>query len=97
MPQPSSELKVNPSSRAAPSAGNDPLCGFKDGQRVIIFDDTGAYDDMTLTQVQTVRASPAAQQERSLATRCRRSTGAGAQIAQMMQRTYYLQRRDAIS
>lgn len=49
MPQPSSELKVN----AQPNCPvTDPLCGFKEGQRIIIFDETGAYDDMTLTQVQ---------------------------------------------
>jgi prepilin-type N-terminal cleavage/methylation domain-containing protein len=49
MPQPSSELKVSAQPNC-PAA--DPLCGFKEGQRIIIFDETGAYDDMTLTQVQ---------------------------------------------
>jgi prepilin-type N-terminal cleavage/methylation domain-containing protein len=49
MPQPSSELKVNVQPNC-PVA--DPLCGFKEGQRIIIFDETGAYDDMTLTEVQ---------------------------------------------
>jgi prepilin-type N-terminal cleavage/methylation domain-containing protein len=48
MPQPSSELKVNVQPNC-PVA--DPLCGFKEGQRIIIFDETGAYDDMTLTEV----------------------------------------------
>src|SRR5688500_8790859 len=51
MPQTSSELKVN----AEPSCAGSALplgCKFRDGMRVIIFDETGAYDDMTLTQVQ---------------------------------------------
>ena len=50
MPQPSSEVKVD----AQPGCpAGDALCGFRDGMRVVIFDDTGAYDFFTITQVQT--------------------------------------------
>ena len=49
MPQPSSEIKVDPQP-GCPI--NDQLCGFRVGMRVIIFDDTGAYDFFTITEVQ---------------------------------------------
>jgi prepilin-type N-terminal cleavage/methylation domain-containing protein len=49
MPRPSSEVKVN----AQPGCpANDPLCGFEEGMRVIIFDATGSFDFFTITQVQ---------------------------------------------
>jgi hypothetical protein len=50
MPQPSSEVKVN----AEPGCpAGDPLCGFAENMRVVIFDDTGSYDVFTITQVQS--------------------------------------------
>ncbi|MGE5198510.1 MAG: PilW family protein, partial [Rhodospirillaceae bacterium] len=50
MPRPSSEVKVN----AEPGCpANDPLCGFEQGMRVIIFDDTGSFDFFTVTEVQS--------------------------------------------
>lgn len=50
MPQPSSEVKVN----AEPGCpANDPLCGFEQGMRVIIFDATGSFDFFTITEVQS--------------------------------------------
>jgi prepilin-type N-terminal cleavage/methylation domain-containing protein len=50
MPQNSSEIKVN----QQPGCPNsDPLCGFKQGMQVLIFDDTGTYDLFTVTNVQT--------------------------------------------
>jgi hypothetical protein len=49
MPQPSAEVKVN----AQPGCPeNDQLCGFKEGMRALIFDDTGSYDLFTITAVQ---------------------------------------------
>jgi prepilin-type N-terminal cleavage/methylation domain-containing protein len=50
MPQPSSEIKVDPQPGCPV---NDQLCGFKEGMRCIIFDDTGAFDFFTITEVQT--------------------------------------------
>jgi type II secretory pathway pseudopilin PulG len=50
MPQPSSEIKVD----AQPGCpAGDALCGFHEGMRVIIFDDTGSWDIFTITEVQT--------------------------------------------
>lgn len=85
MPQPSSELKVN----AQPNcpAGNE-LCGFLSGQRILIFDESGAYDDMTLTAVQT--SALHLQHNHSVAgNTLSKKYGAGAQVAQVVQRTYY--------
>jgi len=50
MPRPSSEVKVN-AEPGCPAA--DPLCGFEEGMRVIIFDATGSFDFFTITQVQS--------------------------------------------
>jgi Tfp pilus assembly protein PilW len=50
MPQNSAELKVN----AQPGCpNNDELCGFKIGMQVMIFDDSGASDIFSITNVQT--------------------------------------------
>ena len=50
MPRPSSEVKVN----AEPGCpASDPLCGFEQGMRVLIFDDTGSFDFFTITEVQS--------------------------------------------
>lgn len=50
MPTPSAELKVH----QQPGCGQDDrdLCGFYDGDRVLIFDPSGAYDIFTITNVQ---------------------------------------------
>jgi prepilin-type N-terminal cleavage/methylation domain-containing protein len=85
MPQPSSELKVN----AQPNCpvGNQ-LCGFTNGQRILIFDESGSYDDMTLTAVQT--SSLHLQHNHSVpGNTLSKKYGTGAQIAQVVQRTYY--------
>jgi prepilin-type N-terminal cleavage/methylation domain-containing protein len=50
MPRPSSEVKVN-AEPGCPS--DDPLCGFEQGMRVIIFDATGSFDFFTITEVQS--------------------------------------------
>jgi prepilin-type N-terminal cleavage/methylation domain-containing protein len=49
MPNESAELKVE----AQPGCPvGDPLCGFEEGMRVLIFDSWGAYDVFTVTNVQ---------------------------------------------
>jgi len=53
MPQTSSELKVDAQPGCPVVTPKDNLCGFKEGMRVLIFDDTGAYDFFTITQVQS--------------------------------------------
>jgi prepilin-type N-terminal cleavage/methylation domain-containing protein len=49
MPQPSSELKVFDQVNCPTTSS---LCGFHDGQRAVIFDDEGSFDDFTITHVQ---------------------------------------------
>ncbi len=49
MPQNSAELKVN-AQAGCPS--NDELCGFREGMQVMIFDDSGASDIFSITNVQ---------------------------------------------
>jgi hypothetical protein len=49
MPSNSSEIKVK-SQPGCPN--NDPLCGFKVGMQVMIFDETGTYDAFSITNVQ---------------------------------------------
>ena len=89
MPQPSSEVKTE----SEPSCPPDkPLsCKFKDGMRAIIFDDTGAYDDFTITQVQD-NAGPGGHLQHNKAivgNTFSKAYQPGAQIAQVLQRTYY--------
>lgn len=87
MPTPSSELKVLPEPSCAGTS--EPLgCKFKENMRVIIFDETGAWDDMTITQVQD--SSSHLQHNKSIAgNTLSKSYQPGAQIAQIMQRTFY--------
>lgn len=85
MPQPSSELKVAPQQNCPPGT---PLCGFKEGLRIIIFDETGAYDDMTVTEVQ--EASLHLQHNKSTAgNQLSKAYTIGAQIAQIEQKTFH--------
>jgi type II secretory pathway pseudopilin PulG len=49
MPNESAELKVEAQSGCPV---DDPLCGFEEGMRVIIFSNEGAYDVFTITNVQ---------------------------------------------
>lgn len=82
MPRPSAEVKV----KWEPGCpASDQLCGFEEGMRVVIFDETGAYDPFTVTQVQ----------EDALHLQHRddefsKSYQLGAVISQVQQHTYYL-------
>ncbi len=53
MPSTSAEVKVKAQPGCPEVIPMDNLCGFKEGMRVLIFDDTGTYDFFTITQVQT--------------------------------------------
>jgi Tfp pilus assembly protein PilW len=90
MPTPSSELKVEGApSCTGTSAPLSCAAGFKDGMKVIIFDETGAWDDMTLTQVQD--SALHMQHNKSVpGNELSKSYNTNAQIAQVQQRTYYL-------
>jgi type II secretory pathway pseudopilin PulG len=87
MPTPSSELKVNPEPSCAGS-GQPLSCKFKEGMRVIVFDETGAYDDMTITQVQD-GASHLQHNKQVPGNELSKSYDSGAQVAQIVQRTFY--------
>jgi prepilin-type N-terminal cleavage/methylation domain-containing protein len=85
MPQPSSELKVATQPNCPP---DQPLCGFRESQRIIIFDETGAYDDMTITEVQE-DALHLQHNKQIAGNELSKAYGAGAQIAQIEQKTFY--------
>lgn len=86
MPNSSSEIKVN----AEPGCPkNDPLCGFDVGMRVLIFDDAGASDTFTITNVQS-----AALHLQHASDPFSKPYGAGARIAQVAMHTYWF-RNDA--
>jgi hypothetical protein len=49
MPNESAELKIN---RAPGCPASDELCGFYEGMTVLIYDETGSFDTMTITEIQ---------------------------------------------
>jgi hypothetical protein len=91
MPQSSSELKVD-AQLNCPDSKRESLCGFENGMRVIIFDPAGAFDWMTITQVQD--AALHMQHNRD---KLSNSYGADAAITQVATHTYYLASNDATS
>ncbi|MBI2220808.1 MAG: hypothetical protein HYU53_06330 [Acidobacteria bacterium] len=53
MPLTSSELKVNPQVGCPVASPPDPLCGFTEGESVLVFDpSTGGFDTFVITRVQ---------------------------------------------
>lgn len=89
MPNSSSEIKVS----AQPGCPkNDPLCGFDVGQRVLIFDDAGASDTFTITNIQS-----AALHLQHASDPFSKSYGAGARIAQISMHTYWFRQDTATS
>jgi hypothetical protein len=84
MPQNSKELKVNEQANCPPEKGSE-LCGFTAGMRVLIIDPSGAWDPLTINNVQ----SPALhfQHNGDLST----AYAAGSVITQVATHTYYLQ------
>ena len=83
MPNVSAELKVN-SEPGCPNGEN--LCGFQEGMQVLIYDDTGAYDTMTITQVQDQAAHLQHNQQADLS----KSYGPGAKVVQYQDHVYFL-------
>ena len=83
MPQPSSELKVEAQANCPPNKTAQ-LCGFIEGMRAIIFDETGSWDPMTITNVQD--AALHMQHKDPLS----KSYQKGAVIAMAAMHTYYL-------
>jgi hypothetical protein len=83
MPNQSAELKVSPES-GCPNGAN--LCGFTDGMAVLIYDDTGAYDTMTITEVQDQASHIQHRQQGDLS----KSYGIGAKVVQYQDHVYFL-------
>ena len=84
MPPNSAELKVNDQANCP---RGEELCGFKEGQDVLIFDNTGHFDTFTITQVQD---SAGHIQHRG--QNLNHQYESGASITMVNQFTYYLNR-----
>ena len=84
MPQDSAELKVNAQPNCPPNR-HDQLCGFEEGMRLIIFDASGNWDPMTVTNVQD-EALHLQHRGQDLSV----SYAAGSFITQAATHTYYL-------
>ena len=82
MPASSSELKVNSEPQCDKA---DCLCGFKGGMNVLIYDDTGSYDNFTITEVQC----PAAHLQHNL-NDLAKQYDTNSKIVQVADHTYYL-------
>ena len=83
MPRNAAELKVN-AVPGCPPDKSDQLCGFKEGMRVLIFDGNGAFDPITITNVQDEALHLQYDGELSTAYK------AGSTITQVATHTYYL-------
>ena len=84
MPEKSSELKVNEQSNCPKG---EALCGFKEGQDVLIFDSSGNFDTFLITEVQDDAAHLQHRGED-----LNHSYETGAAITVIKQYTYYLDR-----
>jgi hypothetical protein len=82
MPSTSSELKVT---AQANCPKNDDLCGFDEGMRLVIFDSSGNWDPMTITNVQE-DALHLQHQGQDLSVKY----NVGANVTQIATHTYYL-------
>jgi hypothetical protein len=92
MPQPSAELKIGADAGCGTNANK--LCKWKEGMRVLVFDDQGAFDTMTITQVQPGAGGQGVegmlQHNKSIAgNELSKRYQPGAQVAQVLQRTYH--------
>jgi prepilin-type N-terminal cleavage/methylation domain-containing protein len=83
MPNQSAELKVA-AETGCPNGTN--LCGFTEGMQVLLYDDTGSYDTMTITQVQDQAAHLQHNQQGDLS----KSYGVGTKVVQVQQHIYFL-------
>jgi len=83
MPNASAELKVS-AETGCPNGAN--LCGFTEGMSVLLYDDTGSYDTMTITQVQDQAAHLQHNQQGDLS----KSYGIGTKVVQFQDHVYFL-------
>ena len=85
MPQPSAEIKVTLMPGCPLDDQHQALCGFEQGMRVVIFDDTGSFDPFTVTGVQD-EALHLQHRDDDFSKRYLQ----GATVTQVEQHTYYL-------
>jgi type II secretory pathway pseudopilin PulG len=90
MPQTSAELKVTPQINCDESK-KDKLCGFSQGMQVIVFDPSGSWDTMEITEVQPEATPPHLQHNRD---RLSTQYDVGANITQIAMHTYYYNSTD---
>jgi len=83
MPNESAELKVNNEPGCPPA---DNLCGFSQGMTVLIYDDTGSFDTMTITEVQAAAMHLQHNQQGPLS----KAYDQNAKITQIGMHVYYL-------
>ncbi len=79
------DLKANTEPNCPPNKA-DALCGFSAGMRIMIFDQNGAWDPLTVTGVQTASTPPVL----SFAGTLSAGYPVGANITEVATRTYYL-------
>jgi len=89
MPQPSAELKVTPQANC-PGGKLNQLCGFEEGDRLIIYDASGNWDTFTVTQVQDSAAHLQHRQQTFT-----HAYEIGASVTAIATSTYYLSSDDA--
>jgi hypothetical protein len=82
MPNSSSELKVD----TPPNCPPKDLCGFEEGMQLLLYDDTGSFDPMTVTQVQ----DGAGHLQRNKQGPLSKSYDVGAKVVQVQQHVYFL-------
>lgn len=83
MPATSSELKVEDQSNCP---DDEELCGFEEGMQLLLFDDTGSFDPLTLTEVQ----DSAGHMQRNKQGPLSKSYPPGAKVVQVQQHVYFL-------
>src|SRR6185503_7231374 len=64
----------------------NPLCGFEEGMQVLLYDDTGSYDPMTVTEVQ----GTAGHLQRNKQGPLSKSYDTGTKVVQIQQHVYFL-------
>ena len=82
MPATSAELKVD----HPPNCPPKDLCGFEEGMQVLLYDETGSFDTLTITDVQDAAGHVQRNRQGPLS----KSYAAGAKIVEVQQHVYWL-------
>ena len=81
-PEISAELKVN----SVPGCPPRNLCGLEEGMQVLLFDESGSFDPLTITRVQEAAAHVQRNKEGPLS----KPYGARSKVVEVKQHVYYL-------